>query len=162
MNRKLILVQALLVSMVVALVAGPMVATGSASGSTNAVANTPAGAGPQGSVQANSPGSPLVSVGSGFTYQGQLKASGNPANGQYDFTFALYDALSGGTQVGSTVTVSGTAGAVAPSPYTSFIADTLHFVGNGELIINNDTTKSSVPIPTALKVQTNGKLALSR
>jgi Flp pilus assembly protein TadG len=60
------------------------------------------------------------------------------------------------------VTVSGTAGAVAPSPYTSFIADTLHFVGNGELVINNDTTKTSVPIPTALMVQTNGQVALSQ
>lgn len=58
------------------------------------------------------------------------------------------------------VTISGTASAVAPSPYTSFIADTLSFVGNGELVINNDTSKTSVPIPTALNVQTNGKLAL--
>ena len=58
------------------------------------------------------------------------------------------------------VTISGTASAVAPSPYTSFIADTLRFVGNGELVINNDTSKTSVPIPTALNVQTNGKLAL--
>ena len=56
--------------------------------------------------------------------------------------------------------MSGTAGAVAPSPYTSFIADTLSFVGNGELVINNDTTKTKVPIPPALNVQTNGQLAL--
>jgi hypothetical protein len=27
-------------------------------------------------------------------------------------------------------------------------------------VINNDTSKTSVPIPTALNVQTNGKLAL--
>jgi hypothetical protein len=58
------------------------------------------------------------------------------------------------------VTVSGSAGVVAPSPYTSFVADTLRFVGNGELMINNDTSKTCVPIPTALKVQTNGALAL--
>jgi hypothetical protein len=51
---------------------------------------------------------------------------------------------------------------VAPSPYTSFIADTLRFVGNGELVINNDTSKTAVPIPTALLVQTNGGIALSQ
>jgi hypothetical protein len=49
---------------------------------------------------------PQVPVGTGFTYQGQLKSGGNPANGQYDLQFKLYDALSGGTQVGSTLTVS--------------------------------------------------------
>jgi hypothetical protein len=47
---------------------------------------------------------PDAAVGSGFTYQGQLKDGGNPANGQYDFQFKLYDASSGGTQVGSTLT----------------------------------------------------------
>ncbi len=51
---------------------------------------------------------------------------------------------------------------VATSPYTLFIADTLRFVGNGELIINNDTSKTAVPIPTALMVQTGGALALSQ
>jgi len=39
-----------------------------------------------------------------FTYQGHLTDSGSPANGTYDFEFKLYDAVSGGTQVGSTVT----------------------------------------------------------
>ncbi|CUU36441.1 MAG: hypothetical protein N2045_04395 [Fimbriimonadales bacterium] len=36
-----------------------------------------------------------------FTYQGLLKENGNPANGTYDFRFRLYDASSGGTQVGT-------------------------------------------------------------
>ncbi|BCW94634.1 MAG: hypothetical protein WHS44_11220 [Fimbriimonadales bacterium] len=36
-----------------------------------------------------------------FTYQGFLRVSGNPANGTYDFRFRLYDAPSGGTQVGT-------------------------------------------------------------
>lgn len=48
---------------------------------------------------------PDAAVGSGLTYQGQLKDGGNPANGSYDFQFRLYDALSGGTQVGSTITI---------------------------------------------------------
>jgi Flp pilus assembly protein TadG len=60
------------------------------------------------------------------------------------------------------VTVSGNASAFAPSPYTSYIGDTLRFVGNGELVINNDTSLTQLPIPTALMVQTNGGLALSR
>ena len=38
-----------------------------------------------------------------FTYQGSLKDNANPANGTYDFEFQLYDAISGGTQIGSTL-----------------------------------------------------------
>ena len=41
-----------------------------------------------------------------FTYQGSLKDNANPANGTYDFEFQLYDAISGGTQIGSTLTRS--------------------------------------------------------
>jgi hypothetical protein len=42
-----------------------------------------------------------------FTYQGKLTDSGNPANGQYDFQFKLFDTstVGTGTQLGSTVTV---------------------------------------------------------
>ncbi|GBC96256.1 hypothetical protein HRbin16_02058 [bacterium HR16] len=39
-----------------------------------------------------------------FTYQGTLKTSGVPANGNYDFQFSLWTASSGGSQVGSTIT----------------------------------------------------------
>ena len=38
-----------------------------------------------------------------FSYQGKLSDGGAPANGQYDFTFKLFDALSGGTQSGSEI-----------------------------------------------------------
>lgn len=38
-----------------------------------------------------------------FTYQGQLSQAGQPANGQYDMTFELYDALAAGQQVGVTL-----------------------------------------------------------
>ncbi len=37
-----------------------------------------------------------------FTYQGSLKNSGAPANGLHDFRFRLYDAASGGAQLGGT------------------------------------------------------------
>lgn len=48
-----------------------------------------------------------------FTYQGRLTSSSSAANGSYDFQFALFDALTGGTQIGgvtlsrNNVTVSG-------------------------------------------------------
>src|SRR5947209_4595497 len=39
---------------------------------------------------------------SSFTYQGRLTDGGTAANGEYDLQFALFDSLSGGTQIGST------------------------------------------------------------
>ena len=42
-------------------------------------------------------------VGTKFTYQGRLAAVGQPANGNYDFLFQLYDLLSGGNKEGSDV-----------------------------------------------------------
>ena len=62
-----------------------------------------------GGPQLGNPGAasnPLTPVGGGFTYQGRLTSSGSPANGQYDLRFTLYDALTGGTQVGSSLTHS--------------------------------------------------------
>src|SRR5438552_11821802 len=44
--------------------------------------------------------------GTAFTYQGKLTDGVNQANGPYDFQFTLFDALSGGTKQGSTVTVT--------------------------------------------------------
>ena len=38
-----------------------------------------------------------------FTYQGKLTDGSVAANGQYDFTFKLFTAVSGGTQVGGDV-----------------------------------------------------------
>ena len=49
------------------------------------------------------PQAALAAVGTAFTYQGRLTDAGSPANGAYDFEFRLYDAASGGSQVGSTV-----------------------------------------------------------
>src|SRR5690349_3875655 len=39
-----------------------------------------------------------------FTYQGQISDAGQAASGSYDMQFRLFDALSGGTQVGGTLT----------------------------------------------------------
>ncbi len=49
----------------------------------------------------------LAPIDTSFTYQGRLVSGGIPANGAYDFTFALYDAPNGGAQVGGTVTRNG-------------------------------------------------------
>src|SRR5258706_12020726 len=38
-----------------------------------------------------------------FTYQGSLKDGSISANNNYDFEFALFDALSAGNQIGSTI-----------------------------------------------------------
>lgn len=42
-----------------------------------------------------------------FTYQGQLSQVGQPAQGQYDMTFALFDAETTGQQVGVTLNEAG-------------------------------------------------------
>lgn len=46
-------------------------------------------------------------VGSAFTYQGELRAAGAPANAAYDFQFRLFSSASGTTQVGPTLTLAG-------------------------------------------------------
>ena len=46
--------------------------------------------------------------GTAFTYQGLLTESNGPANGSYDLTFKLFNALSGPSQVGSTITDTAT------------------------------------------------------
>ncbi len=60
------------------------------------------------------------------------------------------------------VTVSGNASAFAPSPYTYYIGDTLRFVGNGDLVINNDTSLTALPLPKSLYVQTGGRPILTQ
>lgn len=49
---------------------------------------------------------PLTAAGTAFTYQGTLNDNGAPASGSFDFQFALFDALTGGSQVGATLSVT--------------------------------------------------------
>jgi len=49
---------------------------------------------------------PLAELGTAFTYQGQLNQNGSPVNDNCDLRFGLWDALSGGSQVGSNQTVT--------------------------------------------------------
>lgn len=56
---------------------------------------------------------PTTGLGSGFTYQGQIKKDGVPINANCDFTFRLWDAAgngsppSGGNQIGAGQTLNG-------------------------------------------------------
>src|SRR5262249_42323943 len=43
-------------------------------------------------------------LGTAFTYQGQLKQNGAPVNGLLSMSFSLFDAQSGGNQIGPTLT----------------------------------------------------------
>ncbi len=53
------------------------------------------------SAGAAAPDGPDAPVNTTFTYQGRLSDGGSPANGAYDLRFSLFDAASGGAQVGS-------------------------------------------------------------
>ncbi len=46
---------------------------------------------------------PQVAAGSGFAYQGHLEGDGDPEDGSFVFNFQLYDAPTGGNQIGSTI-----------------------------------------------------------
>ncbi len=61
---------------------------------------------PPGDMLVRSNSSQPMVLGDSFTYQGRLTEGGGPASGVYDLRFILYDAESGGTQVGSTVAVN--------------------------------------------------------
>jgi hypothetical protein len=56
---------------------------------------------------AQSPAPAATPLGSGFSYQGKLLRSGNPANTTCDFQFSLWDAATAGTQLGTTQAATG-------------------------------------------------------
>ncbi len=60
------------------------------------------------------------------------------------------------------VKITGSAEVFAPSPWTSFVADTLQIAGNGSIVINNNTSLTSVPIPIGLQMRTGRRLWLMR
>ena len=53
--------------------------------------------------QGPQPAAPDAPLSAAFSYQGSLRSGGAPANGAFDFQFILYNAASGGGQVGATV-----------------------------------------------------------
>lgn len=66
--------------------------------------------------------------GTTFTHQGSLRDAGQPANGNYDFQFALYDAATNGVQVNSTQTVTNVA--VVEGVYSATLDFGGAFTGN--------------------------------
>src|SRR5215831_11137709 len=52
---------------------------------------------------------PAFAQGTAFAYEGRLNDGAIPATGSYDLSFALFDASSGGTQQGETITKAATA-----------------------------------------------------
>src|ERR1041385_5584468 len=47
---------------------------------------------------------PAPAQGTAITYQGRLTFQGSSVNGNFDLTFGLFNAVSGGSQIGSTLT----------------------------------------------------------
>ena len=68
-----------------------------------ALSGPAAAQGPQPTGQGAQPAAPDAPFSAAFSYQGSLRSGGAPANGAFDFQFILYDAASGGGQVGATV-----------------------------------------------------------
>ena len=56
----------------------------------------------------------FADFGMAFTYQGRLREGGGPANGLFVMSFALFDAESGGSQVGPTLVFDGVGGNPPP------------------------------------------------
>ncbi len=55
----------------------------------------------------------------GFTYQGRLSNGSQTASGNYEMQFALFDSLSGGNQIGATLTFDGN----SPNPAPILVTD---------------------------------------
>ena len=69
---------------------------------------------------------PAAMASKAFTYQGMLRRGGQPVNGSCDLQFALWDALTAGTQQGATQTVAST---VANGLFTVLLNDAGQFPG---------------------------------
>jgi len=63
---------------------------------------------------------------------------------------------------GQLLNLSGGSGGYATAPFTSYIADDIALSGSSTLVVNADPTKTTVPIPDAIKgASTAGQLYLS-
>ncbi|MFO0840698.1 MAG: tail fiber domain-containing protein [Phycisphaerae bacterium] len=83
-------------------------------------------------------------TGTSFTYQGQLKENGSPANGTYDIRFVLFDASTAGTQVGMTVCMDNVA--VTAGLFTATLDFGAQFMGQDrwlEISVRADATSSN-------------------
>jgi hypothetical protein len=108
MNKKLLSITALTLLVGVTLIGAPALAEGNA---------------------------PAALLGTGFTYQGQLQdTGGNPITSTCNFRFSLWDAVSGGNQIGANSNVNGAA--VATGKFTLQVNNGNEF-GNSAFSGNN-------------------------
>ncbi|MHC5109222.1 MAG: hypothetical protein ACYTHJ_05025 [Planctomycetota bacterium] len=107
------------------------------------------------------------SAGTAFTYQGQLKESGAPADGLYDFRFMLFDSHS--TQVGVTENIAGALvenglfnvlldfGSDAFTGHRRYLEVSVRPTGSGENFTILSPRQEMTPIPySAMSLKTYG------
>lgn len=76
-----------------------------------------------------------------FTYQGELRTSGAPANGLHDFRFRIYSGQNGASQVGSTVCVDNVA--VTDGRFTTTLDFGAQFTGSNPRYIEVEARQDS-------------------
>jgi len=84
-----------------------------------------------------------------FTYQGHLEQNGQPASGDFDLTFALFDAASDGTQQGATTLFTGYP--VSGGLFTVSLSYPAAFTGNQlwlEVTVNGITMSPRTQVST--------------
>jgi hypothetical protein len=84
-----------------------------------------------------------------FTYQGQLQQNGQPASGDFDLTFALFDAAADGNQQGATTIFSGYP--VSGGLFTVSLSYPSAFTGNQlwlEVTVNGVTMSPRTQVAT--------------
>ena len=100
-------------------------------------------------------------VGTAFTYQGRLKSAGQPANGNYDLRFTLYDAATNGAVVAGPLT---NAAVVVSNGYFIVVLDFgAVFTGNAgwlEIAVRTNGSSSPYGAPSARQPLTPTPYAL--
>jgi len=101
---------------------------------------------------------PAFAAGTEFSYQGELMQNGNKADGTYNLRFSLWNALSGGTQIGSTILVNNAP--VVDGKFTVVLDFGFDAFDNGnrwiEVRVNSTTLSPRQPItasPFAIKTR---------
>lgn len=105
-----------------------------------------------------------------FTYQGRLTDAGNPASGNYDLQFKLFDALAGGAQQGATLvrtpvpvsagnfTVTLDFGAVVFSGADRFLEIAVRPAGSGNAYTVLSPRQPITPTPYAIRSMNSTQL----
>jgi hypothetical protein len=81
-----------------------------------------------------SPSATMADLSDRITYQGRLMDGGSPANGGYEFKFELYDAETGGFQVGETLFIGDVTATDGYVRITTLDFGDLAYVFNGQAL----------------------------